>query len=465
MDISEFDSRSNNTDDDLVLWEVVEEHLDEADFGVDRFEYLLDQPLLSLQDLERNTEARLVAHLDALVIGGSPVAKNLLARQLEQGDVDTRSRVIACVMALIMMNRHDLIASGLFHTDEVVRSATIRACMLVGTQRLEAWAYDRWRRTEEPNQRMALIPIVKSQIEPSILLEYLQSNSTPVVVSAANAVEFSASDRYLPIMDHLLERTEEPEVLNAALVRALAWGSTRGWAVCEHLALNIERVFPIPMALCALLGGPSQHRSLVRLLERDTHRASALFSLGFSGNSELVPVLVEHIDSDNRKEAKLAADAIATITGLDLQEIEIAEPVSPTVEGSASSLEDDHPEQIESLPPLGEDDLDADLVPDYADALPLPNRKAVIRHWEQSRERFSPKQRYLAGQPFDIQSLFDYMQNGWLGRRHVLALGLCIRTGGKICIDTRAFTAKQKIQMEALRGLEKNALSRQFSRF
>jgi hypothetical protein len=65
---------------ELVLWDVVEEHLDEAAFLVGQFERALEHPARLLSELDRYPEGRLRAHVDALAIGGAPVRERLLTR-------------------------------------------------------------------------------------------------------------------------------------------------------------------------------------------------------------------------------------------------------------------------------------------------------------------------------------------------------------------------------------------------
>src|SRR5262245_25350873 len=70
---------------DSILWNVVEEHLDELEFCVDSFERQLDDVSLTFQQLSK-VEARLEAHLDGLVVAGDPVVERLLASAVAEVD-------------------------------------------------------------------------------------------------------------------------------------------------------------------------------------------------------------------------------------------------------------------------------------------------------------------------------------------------------------------------------------------
>ena len=54
-----------------VLWDVVDEHLEEATYGITRMVHGLDSSTLTLGQLSRYPEERLSAHVDALVLGGA----------------------------------------------------------------------------------------------------------------------------------------------------------------------------------------------------------------------------------------------------------------------------------------------------------------------------------------------------------------------------------------------------------
>ena len=52
----------------LILWDVIEEHLDEAEFLFERWDRALFQPSFNLDELAKTFEPRLFAHIDALLL-------------------------------------------------------------------------------------------------------------------------------------------------------------------------------------------------------------------------------------------------------------------------------------------------------------------------------------------------------------------------------------------------------------
>src|SRR5262245_29023441 len=66
----------------MVLWDVVEEHLDDAAFLFEQWERALVAPDYTLSEVAERLEPRLFAHLDGLEIAGAEVVPRLLEPQL-----------------------------------------------------------------------------------------------------------------------------------------------------------------------------------------------------------------------------------------------------------------------------------------------------------------------------------------------------------------------------------------------
>ena len=89
-------------DETLILWDVIEEHLDEAEFLFEMWERAIVAPDYTWHDVERSFGDRLHAHLDAIVIAGEPAARRLLNPGLE--DVESeKNRAAACALAFLEM--------------------------------------------------------------------------------------------------------------------------------------------------------------------------------------------------------------------------------------------------------------------------------------------------------------------------------------------------------------------------
>lgn len=445
--------------EDLVHWDVVEEHLDEAEFGCDELDRMFDHPLLTLAEVGRGIEARLHAQLDGLVLGEEPVAERLLAPAIVESGLASRGRITAATIALLHGRKYRLVGPGLLHEEPHVRAATLRGCQLAGASTIEAWALDRFREQKDASLRAALLPLVMERLEPSVVLECLQKDEPELVRAAARAVSRGQPRMFGPVMEYLLEH-EDPDVRQAALLGGLAWGSSRAWSACQQQALATDARADT-LALWALLAGPAQHEAIAKRLQVEAQRAAALFALGFSGNPAQVPVLIEHLGHSDPLTCKLASQSIALITGLDLRDDDYALPESAPAEAGTLPKPDDDPEAREALPELEDDDLDADLVPAPEHALPSPNPAAIAKYWDQSRGQLDERKRYLRGLPLTLESVFDALEQAPLRVRHVLALMLGVRTAGQCWLDTRLFTTTQRERLTAMRTLPMRGFARQ----
>jgi uncharacterized protein (TIGR02270 family) len=429
---------------DDVLWDVMDEHLDESAYLCEELETQLDRSTLSLAQVEDGIEQRLLAHADALVVGGDVVAQQLLAAELapDHDPPPEPPRATAIAFALALGQQRKLLAAGLWHSDAAVRRASVRGIELAGPRargtHLEAWAIDRFHAQRSPEERAVVLPLAAARLEPAVLLECLQSEHAELVAAAARVVARGPADGFTAAVERLLDHPRE-DVRRHALRAGLAWGSPHAWAECKQRAFVREPPEADSLTLYAALCAPAQHE---RLVELDASFA-LLFALGFTGNPSVLPMLLAHVGGKDELLAKVAAQSVALITGLDFQDDAYTLPEQP----------EDPLEEASALPDLQDDDLDADLVPPPEAALARPNADAIGAFWEQTRGAFSPGQRYLLGRPITPASLLDALERAKMRMRHGLASALGIRTGGHAWLDTRALVCDQRARIAALRTL------------
>jgi uncharacterized protein (TIGR02270 family) len=435
--------------DASILWNVVEEHLDELEFCVERFESMLDDVELSLSGLA-DIEERLLANLDGIVVGGAPVVERLLVPAVDEIDPKEPDRTTALALALVALARYDVVAKVLFHEEAAVRRSAVRACGMWPAEELSRWARARLGSASAAEERSALIDVLGPHGVPSsVIVDALGSGHDALVAAAARAARFSDGTTVLPWLERALV-SADGDAREPALVTALAFGSPHAWNVCESWALDPKESRAAAMNLYAALGGPAHHAALLQHLARDSHRRHALFALGFSGDPGLVPLLLERIAGPDLLDAKIAAQAVATITGLDLTDEVFAAHPAP----DESDLDD-----ADTLPPLEEEP--AVLVPRPEEALPVPDAARIAFFWKEVAPRFEPGKRYLGGASFDRTVAITYLERGPLGRRHVLAQAFAIQSGGRSWIDTRAFGRSQLAQIAAIRARHDGAPFRQ----
>jgi uncharacterized protein (TIGR02270 family) len=444
------------------LWDVVEEHLSEAEFCYIEFERALDHPMLTLSGLARAMEARLTAHIDGLVIGGAAVAERLLVPAIADASEMDSGRVTSAIVALLKGPRARTIGAGLFHPKKFIRDASVRGCSLAPSSRLEAWAIDRFRENKEPSPRAALLPIVGGLLEPEVLLECLQSEHDELCAAAARVVSRGERRTFGSVIEHLIKH-RDPSVRESALIASLTWGLPNAWGVCERRALDREIDEPLITQLYGALGGNAAHARLSKLLENPKRRLSALAALGYAGNPKHVPELIAAIASADPIEAKVAAQSVALITGLDLNDDAYAVPAAVGGGTLAESVPD--PTEAEGLPALEDDNLEANLIPPPQAALPQPDPSAFAKYWDKVGPSFQNQTRCLAGKAGNTpDALLDFLDIGALGPRNILALVLGIRSGGQAWFDPRQTTSRQRERLAALRTLDLRSFARFFDR-
>jgi uncharacterized protein (TIGR02270 family) len=453
---------ADNTANDHVLWDVMEEHFDEAQYACEELEVQLSHATLSLQDVQENIEARLIAHVDGLVLGGDLVARQLLATAFDADDPPEPSRTVAGAYTLMQSGQPKLAAAGLLSSNAGIRSATLRGVSLAGAKILEPWALDRFREHKEPELRATLLPLVAARLEPEVLLGFLRRDQPAALASAAvRAVTWEPRGNDVTAVESLLGH-EAAEVRRAALYAGLARGSARAWSDCTKRALSGDANEAESLALFAALSRSSQDAGLVKLLDREEVRASGLFALGFTGDREMVPVLLEYVAGEDRTLARIAAQSIQLITGLDTQADEYVLPIPPPGDPKELAPPEEDPEASESLPAIDEDDLEASLVPIPEAAMPDPDAAAIRKQWEKLQSAFAPQHKYVLGQPLSVASLLDALEHGRMRIRSVLALALAIRTGGQCWLDARMLIRDQRARLAELRGLQVRSFARQF---
>jgi uncharacterized protein (TIGR02270 family) len=399
------------------LWDVVEEHLDEAEFLWDQWEHGLVAPNYTLDELADGPEARLMAHIDGLVVHGPPAATRLLLPALE---AEQTARVSAAATALLLGDPH----RGLDALVEVLRDL--------------------------PEQRAGLLRALECAPDPRVIPRMhalLADDDDEIVAAAAGVLHF----RRIPIGDSLgLLLASESSEMRALALRAAPYEREPGKhlraihagladpdpsvnaAAIEaglHLAMPAAWVrvaargrepgHPDALLWLALRGEPDDRAALLSALHEPSRRGAALWALGFLGTPEAVEAALEWLeDSVN---GPLAGELFAAVTGVDLVDAGLTR---------RSADDDDSEDTLEYRP---EDDL------------PRPDAMAVLQWWSARRRAFATGQRYLAGVPWTLPAVLQQLRVGPMRRRHALAEALVLAApaghGGEL--QTRAPTSQQ----------------------
>lgn len=425
-------------DESLISWDIEALHLDEAEFLFTSRELLLDAADHELAELELGPERRLLAHLDALVIGGPVVTERLLLPTIEDSEQDAMM-IAAATLALFDAAPHEQCSRALALLD--VGEATQREGLVRALQRsrradLDGWLLQGLSGATGLGVAARLEVLAGRQVSVGAgLLEYL--NATPDQLEVARAAAVLARhchERELLGACGALAQAPDAELRRRAVETALCRQLGGAWEAAAYWAF-VPGESPFrrdALTWVALLGNASAHARLLAQLDDPTRRAEVLWALGFTGRVAVVDACMELLADDQL--GPLAGEVVRAIAGLSLDD-----------ERCWRDAPDDAPDA--ALPAFDDDNLDAELGPSSDATLAVPEPGAIVAWWQQRRAGFDPVWRYIGGRPLSHATLLAALEHAPLRRRHALALGLAMRSGGAQFIDTRALCRTQREQL------------------
>jgi uncharacterized protein (TIGR02270 family) len=404
-----------------VLWDVVEEHLDEATFLLQSWRTAVRSPRATLAGLKRTVEPRLLAQLDGLALGGREVAERLLWPLFDKESEAKAPKVAAAAAALLLdpdLALRDRLVETLGTTEVApVRQGLAEAFELSARADIDEPLRVALYATDAAPAQIALLSVLAARrVDPGPILATLLARPEPDLLEAALRAATAAADR-----GRCRDRVEtslaheSPAVRAAALRTGLVWSLRAAWQTCLQGARD---GLAEPMLFLALLGDKRDLATLIDALRIKERRLAALFALGFSGRVEAVEACLALVTDADPNAAKLAVEAIAAVTGLPLYEPSFVAP----------------PEEEADEPPPLEEDLTIDLTPKPIDELPRPDGAAVTKWWSERRSSFDAGRRYLRGMLLSSQAAELSLAEGPLRRAGVLATEIAIRSGGRVLL-------------------------------
>jgi uncharacterized protein (TIGR02270 family) len=430
-----------------VQWEVIEQHLDEAAFQVEALERGLDGAAPSLSVLQRGPERRLLAHVDALVVGGRAIAEELLLPVAKGRIACDAAGHTAVAMALVGLSRLDAWAWMASQPSAALRDAAVQGAVWAATPSSDAWVLRQLDAAGPAGPGAGLLAYAgRRRLRlPAVAGHWLRHLDPAVAATVWQALAGRLDPAMLREHEGVVLMQEDRAAQHAALLPLLAAGSRRAWALCEELTLTPEPSLDAAQ-LYAALGGPEQHRRLAAHLPPRGHSV-ALRALADSGNAALVPRLLHCLQAGDPVAQRLAGEAIAAITGMPLDDgdagLLAARPQrTAPIDGALPPVEED-PEALAALPPLDEDTQDAAAVAQAPAGALLPDAVAVAAWWQAAAAAYRLDTRYLGGAPFSSRVARAALVHGPMRSRHVLARSLLVRSRGRLHLDTRALPGHQ----------------------
>lgn len=402
------------------LWDIVEEHLDEAEFLWGQRERSLVAPNYTLDEVAEGPERRLIAHLEGLVVNGPLVARKLLIPTLEE---DEPHRITAAAAAL-------LCSPGPTGLDAVIEAL----CELPEQRPALAQALEFAERSDlRPRMRELLgnMDLGLIAVGAQVLAFHHEAigDSLLVLLASDDPAWRGLALRALPDEANPARYTNailagladyHPVIVDAAIDAGSRMGIPAAWARARERAQDPDG--KEAMLLLALGGPPGDRSQLFSALQHPRRRLGALWALGFLGTPEVVDAALEWLDDDTV--GPLAGEVFTAVTGVDLVDAKL----------TAKAVEAEH---LEHTP---EHDL------------PRPQPMGVLHWWMQRRAQFADGQRYLAGRPNSREAIFAALARGPMRRRPALLRELQFQPppGARPRLQLRAPIRRQRTELTAL---------------
>jgi uncharacterized protein (TIGR02270 family) len=413
-----------------LRWDIFEEHLDEAAFLWEQWELALEAANYTLDEVAGGPEERLRAHLDALVLGGRPVAERLLLPALE-GEPAQAWAAAWALLAAEDADHFDPVLAALASAEPPKTTALARALALSDHPAVPARLAALWTHAEPPLR--------------AIILATLETRE-PTWAAAQSSLALSSGDpglllpalrllRRIPARDPaLLAHVEyafaapEPRVRAEAIATGALLGVRSAWEACRREA-SLPDTDRLPLALLALSPHPGDRQLLHQRVRDPAARRAALWALGFAGDLESADAAATWLGDEEL--GPLAAEVFSSITGLVI-EGPFRAPGAPAGPGTGD---------------LAADDAAPEVRPD--DNLPAANPKAVDAWWRDQRGRWKPGQRYLAADPRGAEPVRAALATAAMWRRPVLAIELALETRAPVVVDVRQWARTQRRTLAA----------------
>lgn len=411
------------------IWDVVEEHLDEAAFLWTQWEAALASARYAIAEVAAGPEERLRAHLDGVAIGGEAAEAKLLAPALADPDL---GRVAAAAAVLAARGRLEPLRAAVKPDAPDAARAITRALGLAlapdAEKRLARWLDD----PDPAAQVVAIDALAFRGAAPAPDVRALLGTADPALRAAVLRASPILGDGGRQAVEGALD-DPDPATRDAAVEAGLRLGLRSAWAACQRAA-DAGRPTPLALEVLAASGEPADVERIAAAAEVKELRRAALFAAGLSGRARGAAVCAAHLGDPVAGRA--AGDGLRAVTGVAV----------------AGALEAPEPEEPDEPAALEADDLDRPALPPDDAALPRPDAAAVLQWWREARASFPDGPRWIEGRPWSAEEALRAFRVGPTRRRPAIGRELAIRSRGAWRIETRAW-ARDQLRAETERPL------------
>ncbi|MFO7563465.1 MAG: hypothetical protein R6X02_12540 [Enhygromyxa sp.] len=446
------------TRSERILWSVLEEHFEEAQFLFMSWEQALDGPDDSLRALALGPERRFAAHVQGLVHGGVPVVERMLFPSLRpdgaQDAFDERALRTTAALAILAQpaeGTERLIAAA---SEELLPDSAAhlhRALQLWDAPRSDRALWEASLRTDAKSWPAWLRTFaIRGQPADENMVNYCLRGDESSILAALSVVPDMAASAGARIHDVLgyFFADHSSTIRVAALRAGLQVGSHQAWSLCREW-FESPGAPPGIVELIAIVGNAADHQRLIESVTAGHVDEPRVWALGFCGRPLAAQVCLGLLRHPNERIVRLAFEAFCAITGLPGDNPAVAVPeLRPgdrdlaDPHGSFAAAEQRRDAALEAGIAAGLDPM--------VMRLPLPKPEAVEAWWAATQDRFDPSKRYLYGSVANFEVVRAAYVDGPSRRRHLLGHELTLRTRSRVQPSTRAFAARQYRQLAEL---------------
>lgn len=446
------------TRSERILWSILEEHFEDAQFLFMNWERALDGPDESLRALALGPERRLSAHVQGLVHGGLPVVERMLFPALRpdgaQDAFDERALRTTAALAILAQpadGTERLIAAA---SEELLPDSAEhlhRALQLWDAPRSDRVLWEASLRTNPRSWPAWLRTFaIRGQPADENMVNYCLRGDEASVLAALSVVPDMAASAGRRIHDVLgyFFASHSSTVRVAALRAGLQVGSHRAWNLCLEWFESPGAPAGI-VELIAIVGNAADQQRLIDSVAAGHVDEARVWALGFCGRVSAAQVCLALLRHQDQRIVRLAFEAFCAITGLPGENPAVAVPeLRPgdqdlaDPEGSFAAAEQRRDAELDASEAAGADPI--------VMRLPLPKPEAVEAWWAGAQARFDPNKRYLYGHVSNLEVVRAAYVEGPSRRRHLLGEELTLRTRSRVQPSTRAFAARQYRQLDEL---------------
>ncbi len=407
----------------LFLVDILEEHLEEADFLRQQRDQALASREYNLNDLAE-VEERLLAHLDGLLLGERPAWKLLEAVLSGGGEgevfaaafvaLESQDRVRIERVSTLFAEAEGEVFSGiqdvLRHTSYPGIEEVLRPLLHFDKGAVRAAALD-------------VLSFRRLPVEEGELHNSLKDDDVAVTACALGAVGRLRFARLkLPVEQ--LQNAPDACVRREAMRASLLLGVDSALSRCRQAVVQRSEETADAMTLLGLAGGPEDAGLLIELMGDQALARAAIVSLGALGCVTAIEPLIR--TAEDPKLARIAGEAVRRITAVNLEQERLVADSSGPVPAEAEDQE-------------GETDPDA--------GLPFPDPAKLDSWWRANASAYDRNLRYRHGRSYGREVLIEILKTGTLPERHDAAFELAVVSPSYPYLETRAFCTRQRREM------------------